>query len=126
MVKRLFSRGTEPDPGFRLEAERGRILVEESREIVVVLDDSERVVAASRRARELVEGLEEGGELPAGLRGGSELVVPYQVDGRRETLVYLQGQRRTKSSTLSGKHPVIMASLRRADRNGIQVVRELT
>jgi two-component system phosphate regulon sensor histidine kinase PhoR len=90
VVKRLFSRGAEHDPRLRLEAERGRALVEESREIVIVLDDADRVVAASRRARELVEGLEEGRDLPSGLRGGSELVVPYEVDGRRETLLYLR------------------------------------
>ena len=60
MVKRLFRARTNEEPGpengLRLEAERGRLLVEESREIVVVLDHEGRVVAASRRARELLEG----------------------------------------------------------------------
>jgi len=37
---------------MRVEAERGRMLVEESREIVVVLDEDQRVIGASRRARE--------------------------------------------------------------------------
>ena len=88
-MKGLFRRRVGADPSLRLEAERGRILVEESREIVVVLDDEERVVAASRRARELFAELEEGVAPPAAVRGGSELAVPYEVDGRRETLLYL-------------------------------------
>jgi two-component system, OmpR family, phosphate regulon sensor histidine kinase PhoR len=90
VVKRLFRRGGAADPALKLEAERGRVLVEESREIVVVLDERERVVAASRRARELFEELEEGAPPPAAVRGGSELAVPYEVDGRRETLLYLR------------------------------------
>ena len=77
----------------RLDAERGRVLVEESREIVVVLDDEDRVVAASRRAREAVEGLAEGGSLPSGLLDAeSVVVIPYDVSGRRERLVYLGRQ----------------------------------
>jgi two-component system, OmpR family, phosphate regulon sensor histidine kinase PhoR len=92
VVKGLFRRkpAGEPVDSLRLEAERGRVLVEESREIVVVLDEEERVVAASRRARELFEDLEEGSPPPATVRGGSELAVPYEVDGRRETLLYLR------------------------------------
>jgi signal transduction histidine kinase len=78
---------------LRVEAERGRILVEESREIVVVLDEEQRVIGASRRARESLQGLEEGRPLPPGLvgveRGAVPLAVPYEVDGRRETLLYL-------------------------------------
>ena len=78
---------------LRAEAERGRVLVEESREIVVVLDEEQRVVGASRRARESLPGLEEGRPLPAELvgleRGAVPLAVPYEVDGRRETLLYL-------------------------------------
>jgi two-component system, OmpR family, phosphate regulon sensor histidine kinase PhoR len=89
VVKGLFRR-TVADPTLRLEAERGRVLVEESREIVVVLDDEERVVAASRRARELFEELEEGAPPPPAVRRGSEVAVPYEVDGRRETLLYLR------------------------------------
>jgi two-component system, OmpR family, phosphate regulon sensor histidine kinase PhoR len=76
-----------------LEAARGRILVDESREIVVVLDDDDRVVAASKRARESLEGLAEGRPLPAellrGERGHMPLVITYEVAGRRERLVYL-------------------------------------
>jgi signal transduction histidine kinase len=72
------------------DAERGRILLEESREVVVVLDDENRVVAASRRAREALEGLAEGLPAPAGLADGDDvLVVPYELDGRRERLVYV-------------------------------------
>ena len=78
---------------LRLEAERGRVLIEESREIVVVLDEEQRVIGASRRARESLPGLEEGQPLPAGLvgaaRGTVPLSVPYELDGRRETLLYL-------------------------------------
>jgi two-component system, OmpR family, phosphate regulon sensor histidine kinase PhoR len=77
----------------RVEAERGRVLVEESREIVVVLDAEQHVIGASRRAREALEGLEEGSRLPDGLlernRSTTPLAVPYEVDGRRETLIYL-------------------------------------
>ena len=78
---------------LRLEAERGRVLIEESREIVVVLDEEQRVIGASRRARESLPGLEEGRPLPGGLVGAGRaavpLSVPYEVDGRRETLLYL-------------------------------------
>jgi signal transduction histidine kinase len=72
---------------------RGRVLVEESREAVVVLDDADRVIAASRRARQAVEDLREGRPLPpallSGARGVVPHVVPYEIDGRRERLVYL-------------------------------------
>jgi signal transduction histidine kinase len=76
-----------------VDAARGRALVEESREAVVVLDASDRVVLASRRARQTVEGIREGESLPpdllTGERGVIPLVVPYEVDGHRERLVYL-------------------------------------
>ena len=75
------------------DAARGRVLLEESRESVVVLDDEDRVIAASRRARESVHGLAEGERLPDGLLSGNAgivpLVVPYEMSGRRERLVYL-------------------------------------
>ena len=75
------------------DATRGRVLVEESREAIVVLDDSDRVLHASRRARQAVDGLREGeplpGDLLTGERGVIPLVVPYEVNGRRERLVYL-------------------------------------
>jgi two-component system phosphate regulon sensor histidine kinase PhoR len=69
------------------------VLVEESREAIVVLDDAERVLHASRRARQTVDGIREGEHLPAdiltGERGVLPLVVPYEVGERRERLVYL-------------------------------------
>src|SRR5207253_8873834 len=69
------------------------MLVEESREIVVVLDEEQRVIGASRRARETLQGLEEGRPLPPELvgvdRGTEPLAVVYEVDGRQETLLYL-------------------------------------
>jgi len=75
------------------DAARARMLLEESREAVVVVDGDDRVLVASRRARESIQGLEEGAKLPDGLLSGEAgiipLVVPYDVDGRRERLVYL-------------------------------------
>jgi signal transduction histidine kinase len=75
------------------DATRGRILLEESREAVVVLDERGRVLAASRRARQSIEGVREGAHLPAQLLTGEAgrvpLVVPYTVNGRVERLVYL-------------------------------------
>jgi two-component system, OmpR family, phosphate regulon sensor histidine kinase PhoR len=75
------------------DAIRGRTLVEESREAIVVLDDSDRVLLASRRARQAVDGVREGEQFPSdvltGERGVIPLVVPYEVAGRRERLVYL-------------------------------------
>ena len=69
------------------------MLVEESREAIVVLDDEDRVLHASRRARQAVDGLREGERLPPDLlngeRGAIPLVVPYDVGGRSERLVYL-------------------------------------
>jgi two-component system phosphate regulon sensor histidine kinase PhoR len=76
-----------------IDAIRGRTLVEESREAIVVVDDSDRVLLASRRARQAIDGLREGELLPpdllTGERGVIPLVVPYEVAGRRERLVYL-------------------------------------
>lgn len=72
---------------------RGRLLVEESREAVVVLDASDTVVLASRRARQSFDGIREGERIPDGLLSGDRgivpLIVPYDVGGRRERLVYL-------------------------------------
>ena len=93
-VRRVLRRSGDPqraDTGLeelRLEARRGRALVEESREIVVVLDEHDRVVAASRRARELLGGLEEGASAPDSLLRNAPLSIPYEVDGRRETILY--------------------------------------
>jgi signal transduction histidine kinase len=76
--------------GDPLEAARGRALIEESRELVVVLDEERRVIAASRRTREALRGLREGEPLPdTGVRARPPIEVSYEVEGRRETLVYL-------------------------------------
>jgi two-component system phosphate regulon sensor histidine kinase PhoR len=89
----LLGRGPDGrlDPALdelRLEARRGRALVEESREIVVVLDEEDRIVAASRRARELLSGLDEGAVAPEALQQADTLSIRYEVDGRRETILY--------------------------------------
>ncbi len=86
------------------DAERGRVLIEESRELVVVLDEQGRVLAASRRAREALEGLAEGRPAPPGLDEGEDVVVvPYEVDGRRERLVYVgRGDSRAYEELRSG------------------------
>jgi two-component system phosphate regulon sensor histidine kinase PhoR len=68
------------------------VLLEESRELVIVLDDRNRVVAASRRAREAIDGLREGRPLPPEILHDEDVLeVPYEIDGRRERLVYLRG-----------------------------------
>jgi signal transduction histidine kinase len=91
---RLFRRGSDnvrPDSAteeLRVEARRGRALVEESREIVVVLDEEGRVVTASRRARELLGDLPEGGPPPEALLQSVPLTIPYEVAGRNETILY--------------------------------------
>jgi two-component system sensor histidine kinase SenX3 len=92
----LFRRRAESaEPGLelRLAAERGRVLIEQSREVVIVLDSQGRVVAASRRAWESVEGLARGEPLPEGSTGAQARAepvrVPIDVDGRRETLIFL-------------------------------------
>jgi two-component system phosphate regulon sensor histidine kinase PhoR len=73
-----------------VDAARGRLLIEESREIVVVLDADRRVVSASRRARDAIADLREGELLPAGaVEEGRPLEVVYELDGRHETLLYL-------------------------------------
>ncbi len=72
------------------DAERGRVLLEESREAVVVVDADGVVLAASRRARQSLDGVREGAQLPDELLDGAHaLVVPYAVAGRDERLVYL-------------------------------------
>jgi signal transduction histidine kinase len=75
------------------EVLRARVLVEESREAVVVLDAADRVVLASRRAREAYPDLAEGQPLPVALgreeRSAVALEVPFEVDGRPERIVYL-------------------------------------
>lgn len=97
-MKRLFG-ATKADieaeaNALRIEAERAHVLVEESMEIVIVLDSELNVLAASRRAREAIDGLVDGSPLPAQALAPSQAYepvnVPYEVDGRRETLVYLR------------------------------------
>jgi signal transduction histidine kinase len=73
---------------LRLEARRGRALVEESREIVIVLDGDGRVVSASRRARETLPALAEGAALPDAFLAADPIQIPYEVEGKREVLVY--------------------------------------
>ena len=71
------------------DAVRGQVLLEESREAVVVLDAAGRVLVAGRRARQAL-GVREGDELNTDLlQGDRALVVPYRVEGREERLVYL-------------------------------------
>ncbi|MEX2103586.1 MAG: ATP-binding protein [Gaiellaceae bacterium] len=90
-MKRLLQRRAPAAvPDFRLEAHRGRALVEESRELVIVLDEDDRVIAASRRARESVEALQDGALAPEAVLAAPAVVVPYEVDGHRERLVYLR------------------------------------
>jgi signal transduction histidine kinase len=80
----------DADEQSALEAARGRALVEESREVVVVLDGDRNVVAASRRARGSIPELRVGELLPAGAtRGRTPLEVPYRAGEREETLLYL-------------------------------------
>jgi two-component system, OmpR family, phosphate regulon sensor histidine kinase PhoR len=76
-----------------LEAERGRRLLEESSEIVLVLDEQDRLVVASRRARERLDGLVPGQAVPAQLLESEPWRprrVTVEADGRRESLVYLR------------------------------------
>jgi signal transduction histidine kinase len=93
---KLFSRrppaAPQPPESPRADVERARALIEESREIVVVLDESRRVVTASRRARESLDGLVEGSVFPdelLHLGGRTPIEIPYTLGGRQETLVYL-------------------------------------
>jgi signal transduction histidine kinase len=68
------------------------MLVEESREIVLVLDPRGRLIAASRRAREEITGLEEGKPPPEDiLRSGARVPssISYDVNGTEETILYL-------------------------------------
>jgi two-component system, OmpR family, phosphate regulon sensor histidine kinase PhoR len=76
-----------------LEAERGRRLLEESSEIVLVLDDEDRLVAASRRARETLDGLVPGQVVPEQLLQSEPWRprrVSVEVDGSHESLLYLR------------------------------------
>ncbi|MGI9658074.1 MAG: sensor histidine kinase [Gaiellaceae bacterium] len=75
------------------ELTRARMLIEESREIVVVVDSARRVVTASRRAREAIDNLVEGLPVPDDVlseeHGRMPYAVPYDVGGQTETILYL-------------------------------------
>jgi two-component system, OmpR family, phosphate regulon sensor histidine kinase PhoR len=96
LLRRMLGSGT-PAPGpsqaeLQVDARRGRLLVEESREIVFVLDEDDRVVAVSRRARESYGELREGAAVPEGIMRDAPLVVGYELDGHRERLVYVRSE----------------------------------
>jgi signal transduction histidine kinase len=96
-MKWPFARGrrvaAEEDRALRVDAERARKLVEESREMMLVLDSENRVIASSRRAREGLDGIAEGRPVPAELLEGASrhepVRVPYEVNGVSETILYL-------------------------------------
>ena len=102
------------DDSLHSAAERGRVLVEESREVVLVLDAERRVVAASRRAREELPSLEVGEPVHEELLEADPLLVPYEVDGRRETLVYigLPGELRAYEELRAGFTAAVSHELR--------------
>jgi two-component system phosphate regulon sensor histidine kinase PhoR len=93
-----MQRPLDPGPegeraGLELEAARGRWLLEESPEIVLLLDDESRLIAASRRARETLTGLVVGEAVPEELlqrEPWRPRSVPFELDGRREQLLYLR------------------------------------
>ena len=92
-------------------------MIEESREIVVALDREGRVVAASRRAREALPELAVGRLLPESTLRAVE--VPYDVNGTRETLVYLSEpaeQRRVRRAPRPGSRPPCRTSSARRSR----------
>ena len=62
-------------------------MIEESPEIVAVLDEDHVVLSCSRRAR--VEGIEVGQPMPMRLSTVERTEVPLAIDGRVERLVYL-------------------------------------
>ncbi|HWQ00775.1 MAG TPA: hypothetical protein VN449_01535, partial [Gaiellaceae bacterium] len=76
-----------------VEAARGKFLIEESPEVVLVLDEDDVVLMASRRARDLLPDVAEGRPIPPALldseAGRVPVVVPYEVGDRQERLVYL-------------------------------------
>src|SRR5262249_31150979 len=71
------------------EAARGRALIEESPELVLVLGASDVVLAASRRARETLSDVEIGQPVPRRLLEDKRTLVPFDADGRTEQLLYL-------------------------------------
>jgi len=102
---------------LRLAAERGRIAIEESGEVLVLLDGDRNVVAASRRALEALAGLSVGSPAPDDLlrphRGPAPDLVPYELDGRREVLVRIAEPDRVAYEELrSGFTAVVSHELR--------------
>ena len=93
-----MQRPLDPGPesgraGLELEAERGRRLLEESPEIVLLLDDDTRLIGASRRAWQTLSGLAVGEQVPDDLlqpEPWRPRFVPLELDGRREQLLYLR------------------------------------
>jgi two-component system, OmpR family, phosphate regulon sensor histidine kinase PhoR len=86
-----------PEAGVRgeleLDAERGRRLLEETPEIVLLLDDQGRLLRASRRARETLGWLVEGETVPEELLQPEPWrphPVPLELADRRELLLYLR------------------------------------
>ena len=76
-------------PVMDAEGVRAQVLLEESREAVVVLDPDDVVLVASRRAASAwgcARGMSSTRSLLASERA---LVVPYTVESRQERLVYL-------------------------------------
>ena len=76
-----------------VEAARGKFLIEESPEVVLVLGEDDIVLMASRRARDLLPDVAEGRPIPPELLendgGRVPVVIPYEVGDREERLVYL-------------------------------------
>jgi two-component system, OmpR family, phosphate regulon sensor histidine kinase PhoR len=76
-----------------VEAARGRFLIEESPEVVLVLDADDIVLRASRRTRDLLPAVVEGEHIPPELlrnEGGRvPVVIEYEAGGERERLIYL-------------------------------------
>lgn len=72
-------------------ARRAVLLVEESRDLLAVLDAEGQVIAASRRARAELPALEEGARLHESIAERVTAQIPYELDGVRETLVYFDG-----------------------------------
>lgn len=68
------------------DAARAEVVIEESPEILAILDEQSVVITCSRRAR--FEGIEPGQPLPSRYAGASSVGVDYLLDGKRERVVY--------------------------------------
>jgi two-component system phosphate regulon sensor histidine kinase PhoR len=93
-MQRPIDPGPEAGPEqLELEAERGRALLEESPEIMLLLDAEGVLIGASRRARESLAGLEVGRPVSEELlrpEPWRPRTVPIELNGRRELLLYLR------------------------------------